>query len=401
MVWGCDAQEQPSAEPPAAEAEATASELNEELREQLAQLGYSEFSADVAGAESGVVLHDAQQSSPGYSLYTVVPRSLSVLIDSDGQEINSWPIDGAFWTTRCELLSNGDVLIIGTDRDGDDLSGYLQRMSWEGEVLWRREVMAHHDVELTPDGNVLTITSEDRWLPDLDPKRPCQDNVLSLFTAEGEDLGTLSLHDLVATDPKALPLIQPTKGIKRDFQDFFHANSAVWMPMEDLVGSHTLYNRDHVLVTLRHQNMIMVVDWVQQRIVWTWGRGELVLPHEATWLANGNLLVFDNGDVNRPWSRIVEMDPRVGEIVWEYKASVPGSFYSPGRGTAQRLPNDSILVSYSSEGEAFEVTREGRVVWRFLSPYLSRSGNRLAVRMKRYSLDMVDAILQRHGPSQR
>lgn len=113
------------------------------------------------------------------------------------------------------------------------------------------------------------------------------------------------------------------------------------------------------------------------------------------------MMVCDNGNEERGWSRIVELDPRSGEIVWEYRAPNPSDFFSPGRGTAQRLPNDNVLVGYSSAGEAFEVTRQGRVVWRFLSPQLNRAGNRLAIRIKRYETDLVESILRRVGAPER
>lgn len=401
-LWGCgDPAEKPSGPPVRPATAASGSELDDKFREQLAQLGYAEFSEQTAGAESGVVLYDIPAASPGYNLYSVISHSLSVLMDNDGREIHSWKVDDAYWTARCELLANGDVLIVGSDRDGDELSGHLLRMNWDGEVLWRRDVMAHHDVELTPEGHVLVLTSVDIALPELDPERPCQDNLLSLFTVDGEALGALSLHELVTEQPEALTLKKPKQGLNRAFQDYFHANAARWMPFEDLVGSDPLYGRDNILVTLRHQDVVAVIDWKKQRIVWTWGRGQLALPHEASWLPNGNMLIFDNGNTRRPWSRIIELDPRTGKIEWEYHAADRGDFYSPGRGTAQRLPNGNTLVSYSSAGEAFEVDQSGRQVWRFLSPYLSHTGARLALRMKRYDTAMVETVLEEQAALER
>jgi outer membrane protein assembly factor BamB len=83
-------------------------------------------------------------------------------------------------------------------------------------------------------------------------------------------------------------------------------------------------------------------------------------------LENGNILIFDNGR-RRKYSRVIEFDPRVGKIVWQYKADPPGEFFSSTRGSAQRLANGNTLITESDKGRAFEVTPAGAVVWEFWS----------------------------------
>ena len=90
---------------------------------------------------------------------------------------------------------------------------------------------------------------------------------------------------------------------------------------------------------------------------------------DATILANGHILVFDNG-LQRGWSRVLEVDPLTDRIVWEYGATDRERFYSRGRGNAQRLPNGNTLIADSDNGRAFEVTHEGDLVWEFRNPFL-------------------------------
>ena len=95
-----------------------------------------------------------------------------------------------------------------------------------------------------------------------------------------------------------------------------------------------------------------------------------------------------------------ELDPLTRKIVWEYKAPKPTDFYTPGRGSSQRLPNDNTLITNSRSGQVFEVTREGEIVWEFLSPHFSDEGHRAAiVRMKRYERSYIDRILQSQQPT--
>ena len=118
-------------------------------------------------------------------------------------------------------------------------------------------------------------------------------------------------------------------------------------------------------------------------MVWSWGRGKLSGPHDATMLSNGNVLVFDNG-LRSKSSRIVEVDPRTNEIVWSYQDPNPQSFFSSHRGAAQRLPNGNTLITDSGGGRAFEVTADGEIVWTFVNPNRDEDGSRVViVRMRR------------------
>jgi hypothetical protein len=160
--------------------------------------------------------------------------------------------------------------------------------------------------------------------------------------------------------------------------DLLHANSVAWMRYPDLVTTSSIYAPTNVMVSLRHQNTIAIFDWTQKRLVWAWGQGHIMGPHDATPLRTGNFLIFDNG-LGRGWSRVIELDPRSREIVWEYKADPPEEFYSLARGSAQRLANGNTLIAESDKGRIFEVTPAGEIVWSFVNPSRTRSGQTMAV----------------------
>ncbi|MDP8236578.1 MAG: hypothetical protein P9M08_09355, partial [Candidatus Erginobacter occultus] len=82
----------------------------------------------------------------------------------------------------------------------------------------------------------------------------------------------------------------------------------------------------------------------------------------------------------RGWSRVIELDPAAGEIVWEYAASPPEKFFTATRGGAQRLDGGNTLITESNSGYVFEVTSEGEKVWEFYSPEIDGdSGSRAAI----------------------
>ncbi len=180
--------------------------------------------------------------------------------------------------------------------------------------------------------------------------------------------------------------------------DLFHCNSLEWMHQPHLWDKGSIYTPSNVLVSARNQDLLAILDLEAGKAVWTWGAGQVEGQHEASAMPNGHILLFDNGSWSRNHSRIVELDPLTGKVVWEYSAPEPRDFYSKTRGAVQYLPNDGFLVGNSNRGEAFEIDRKGRIVWRFLNPHVDDKGRRGTLRIKRYPLETIDGILEGRRP---
>jgi hypothetical protein len=106
-------------------------------------------------------------------------------------------------------------------------------------------------------------------------------------------------------------------------------------------------------------------------------------------------LIYDNGWNKRNYTRVIELDPVKKEIVWEYKADPPESFYSRTEGYAQRLPNGNTLITESRKGRVFEVTKDKEIVWEWFNPEINKDGRREGVyRMVRYPKNYIDKIIE-------
>jgi hypothetical protein len=106
-------------------------------------------------------------------------------------------------------------------------------------------------------------------------------------------------------------------------------------------------------------------------------------------LANGNILLFDNGN-RRSYSRVLEIRPEDQAIVWDYTGNPRDSFYSMNISGAQRLPNGNTLVCEGRSARFFEVTPEKETVWEYVSPFQHDhmgQRSRAVFRAHRYSVD--------------
>jgi len=385
-----------SPEPPASGASSDA------RIEQLRALPYVDFAGGAGDTgEDGVVRRDPALSWEGYTLYTSRTLCMAELIDGPGKVVRSWSHQPCHHWSNATLLPGGDLLAVGLDSGDEDASEerlsdrYLIRFSWDGAVRWKLPVTAHHDAQAAPDGNLIVVTAHHRREPAFDPDTDLRDNHLSLLSPEGEVLGEISLYDLLSPGPAGFSLERAGEGRAERLGaiDLFHANTVGFMPFPELEARGGIHSSGSVMVTLRNQDTIAIIDWPRREVLWTWGRGEILGPHDATWLENGHILVFDNG-LGRDWSRVIEIDPLEKKILWEFKAPDPTSFYSASRGGAQRLPNGNTLITESDRGHGFEVTPEGSVVWEFWNPNRDAEGHRATIfRMRRYEKFFVAELL--------
>ena len=377
--------------------------IDQEALERLRALPYVDHAAELPeNAEVGVTVLDRERAQPGLTLYTNAKDCSTKLIELDGTVLHSWSRRPCYRWDNNVLLPDGDLLVTGRSQRGPD-ARYLLRASWDGGEVWNVPLDVHHDVEQTPDGRILALAHRMRQIEELHPSIPVRDHLLVLLSADGEVLEERSLWDLTQTAPEILE-VTPRK--PRNFEgsqeiDIFHSNSGEWMRQPHLAGTHPIYGENTVLISIRNQDTLIIVDWKEEKLLWAWGRGEIVGPHDATLLPSGNILLFDNG-LGRKWSRVIELDPVKREIVWEYRAPEPTDFYTASRGASQRLANGNTLITESDSGHAFEVTSDGEIVWGFLNPDVSdKREPHVIVRMRRLEgLDEAELLgrLERGEP---
>jgi hypothetical protein len=359
--------------------------------EDLSHLGYVDF-ARPDGRATGVVQGDLERASPGYTLVTSLPNTTATLYDLEGRAVRTWrePSGADARWSRVLILTNGDLLCVSPKLD------YLARLRFDGSLIWRLAIEAHHDAIELPDGRILALTRRFRALPDISLEHRSVDNSLAFLSADGRLLEEHSIYDLLAQEPRLLRVVRP-KGLEKLPADYnidpIHANTLFWIADPALAARNPLFQVGRVLVTIRYLDSVALLDLAERRCVWAWGAGVLEGPHDASLLPDGHVLVLDNGYEPRGWSRVVEYDPLRDAIVWEYKAPEPRAFYTSGRGTVQKLPNGDVLVGNSNSGEAFELDRAGKILWRFLNPLSDEKGARGVIRVERYAPTFVEPFL--------
>lgn len=350
-------------------------------RAALLALPYAGWDADADAGQSGVVVHDEARAWPGLNLYTNdVDRAY--LTDMSGRRLHTWRLPrGLRHCEHVEPLAAGEVLVVCVGQG-------LVKLDWDSRVLWRRRLNAHHDVAVDRDGTL--------WLPVAEAPRPYRGrqvkfDALAHLSPQGELLETWSTYDHLGALQRLhppLPLDRPPVAAETETFDYYHLNSVEVLPPTPLGEEDRRFRAGNLLICSRNTGLVAVLDQETREVVWHWGPGVLSGPHMPTLVDDGRVLVFDNG-TERDFSRVLEVDPRTGEVVWRYQAEPPEAFFSPWRGSAQRLPNGNTLIAESEKGRVFEVTRDGTVVWELWNPEMRKGERRRIYRFTRLARERL------------
>jgi hypothetical protein len=354
---------------PAEASEAAGLTVDEER--QLEALGY--LASEAAHSTAGVVRHDRDRAHQGWNLYVTMHAQEARLLDMDGEVLHVWrgnpretemPRRGKLppWWRTVHPFPNGDILA-QTDY------GSLARLDRDSKILWVFKDTTHHDFDVRDDGHIFVLTRSLGRFPMF--RGWVVDDFIVELDPGGAELRRLSiLQSLIDEGPKEIldELVAyhlETKAILK--RDPLHTNTVEVLD-GSLAGKLPAFARGNLLISLPNIDRVAVVDFDAGRLVWSL-RGNFRYQHDPSMLANGQMMIFDNKGLGDERSRVLQIEPETGEVVWSYGASEAEAFYTRCCGRAHRLPNGNTLVVESRTARAFEVEPSGTLVWEFLSPH--------------------------------
>jgi hypothetical protein len=346
----------------------------------LRSLPYLQSLPDQHGDRSGVVVHDPERAMAGVNFYNSYGRSAAHLIDMNGQVLHEWsyPYREGDWF-HAELMTDGAVLVV-VENEG------LLKIDKESRLLWSFESRVHHGLAVE-DGDIFLLVSEPVLVPEIHPTAAVLDERITVVSGDGIKKTEISLLQAIRASSYAflLPTARQLDLEGVDQLDLLHANH-----VEVFDGSRDhlspLFRRGNILVSLKHLNVIAILDGTTHEILWLWGPNNLALQHHPVLLENGRILLFDNGTEE---SRVLELDVPTGTVTWHYEAD---EFFSEWGGSNQRLENGNTLITNSATGYVHEVTPEGEIVWSFANPEFDEEGRFNIWRMTRFSRDRLDFL---------
>ena len=287
-------------------------------------------------------------------------------------------------------MPNGNVLLICWDiksREESVAAGRNPALISEGKV-WSEKI-----VEIKPDGKTggTVVWEWKLW-----------DHLIQSQDATKANFGVIAEH------PELMDINFGMGGKA----DWIHVNSIDYNPKLDqiVLSCHEqseLWVIDHSTTTAEAATHSGGKAGKGGDLIYRWGNPKgygagtaadqkLFAPHNIHWIdpglpGEGNILVFNNGNARTGgnYSSADEITPPVdaqgrytltkgaaygpAAQTWIYKAKTPADFFADKTSSAQRLPNGNTLICHGPLGTFFEVTKEGDMVWEYISPVAGKT----------------------------
>lgn len=232
-------------------------------------------------------------------------------------------------------------------------------ITWEGDIVWTRPGYVHHHVApYGEEDQFILLTYEGGCPAEFDNHNS---DIINIW----DRIQNKFVYRWKICEHYTPPVIE---------HDWSHMNAVEKFPDENAW-----------IFSCRNQHALFKLDLDTNEIVWKLGmQGDFTMKddfqfykqHAPEILANGNILLFDNGHPDyRQYSKAIEIkyntDNMTAEVVWSYRPDPDIKTYAYG--DADRMPNGNTLMTFGWEEDTnfsyiIEVTKEKEKVFEFVTP---------------------------------
>ncbi len=254
-----------------------------------------------------------------------------------------------------EVLNDGSLIFTF------DGSISLQRINACGERLWTTAGDFHHAVTLDDTGEtVWTLRAAS--------------TIVQVGIKDGSILRQISMDDVIEKNPM-IDILEIRRLHLNDLgvnsrntagewmAEQFHFNDVDPLPTA-FADRFERFGAGDLLLSARSLNLVFILDPETLEIKW-WRIGTVQRQHDPDWLANGEIMVFNNR-MSRDFSEIISIDPDTLERTTMFDGR-KNDFYTRIRGKNQILDDGTLIVTSPQQGRAFEVNRDGTVAFEIVN----------------------------------
>ncbi len=358
------------------------SDYSENALRSLPYLAYSKGGNN----STGVIVY----TNRSYNGYTLADGSL---IDMQGNEVLLIPEYNNTVPRYARIFNNFSYVLY----EFANYDGYFVKYDASFNIEWARQLPFHHDIEVDGSLDAYTLSKEKhtylgRTVIFDKIVKITRDGTVSDFWSSFDNLKEIQrYHDKQPLDFK------PSKNMSVLAEDdgsfeYYHINSIQIIP-KNRFDNDPRFKEGNIILSLPRVNLIVILEKDTQKIVWAWGKDEIKRQHSPRMLPNGNILIFDNGDNERSYTRVIEINPVDKKIIWEYDFDS----FCYEQGYSQELPNGNILITDSINGRVIEISSEKEVLWEWKTPKKNIKNERKTIyRATRYAFEDIKELIEKN-----
>jgi hypothetical protein len=296
----------------------------------------------------------------------------------DDIEGRGWTMDRGFHEIMGgHLYPNGDVL-------GVIYQQGLFRIDRCSGLKWFRPGLYHHDVKVAADGSIWAMSAHyltESPGPYAHIPTPHYDDVVLRLSPEGEVLEEISLLDAIyRSGYQGLVLGGKSAYPEAKQDDPTHSND-IEIVGEEFASRHDFANPGDLLISLRAADSIVLIDRRTKLVKWAL-TGLFLRQHDPDLQPDGTITIFDNrtdrAQFNQArrtvepqsfgYSRLLRFDPASQRVLWQFQGSREEPFYTSVQGDHQVLPNGNVMAVETEAGRIIEIDpKTNEIVWEWFN----------------------------------
>jgi hypothetical protein len=309
------------------------------------------------------------------------------IIDMEGNSLHEWDIDWfEIWPDATHIpkerlpksrpgthihgsviLENGDILF-----NFENLG--MVRLDVCGNVKWRLPYRTHHSIYLDEYDNLWVSGRKyyDQPLPNFPNHIPPIDEPIVLkISLDGKILNEISILELLKENGfEGLLILSSLQGAGRKpptvSGDTMHLNDVETFPSYLKEGA---FQAGDIMVSLRNINTVLIFRESDHKITHI-SVGQSVRQHDPDFIDGNTISIFDNNNITPKeygQSRILIKSFADDRSYTYYIGDEENPFFTSVLGKHQWLPNGNLLITESMKGRAFEIDKNGNIVWEFIN----------------------------------
>lgn len=292
------------------------------------------------------------------------------ILSSKGEVVFEFP--GRF----CIFLNDGSYIssvII-------DKLPHVVRIGPYNEIIWKRKMEAHHQINLSPDKKRVLVLSSERSKKFICNARFDVLNVLDIST--GKTLFYWNSKEYAADFVRifrsfSTPFMHAITDDNSWSCEMTHLNSAYEIPENESSKKNSAFTSGNYILNFYGFGYVLIIDKNTKKIVWESSLGskrvKVLNLHDVQVLENGNVLYARNygflPDVNKSSSFEI-FNPITEKTTVLYPIDKKDYFYSNVMGGIQKL-NDGYLLSGNSQtqgGWVIKIDSSGKNIFKYFYP---------------------------------
>ncbi len=365
---------------------------------------------------SGVTVYHKGAVEPGYTLLSGFFRELPGvrLVQADGATVNEWLI------SYLSLFPNSDHIFPKSDVPATDWNAAVHGMYLYpdgslvfnldgkgtvkldrcGQPEWVLQRMTHHSIHRSEDGTFWIPSRHYVALEEGEVRvdglavgdardqaesvsfqhplvtLPFRDDTILHVSEEGNVISEISVTDIFIKNGLYAALVgNGNFDVTLDSRDPLHINDIEMLSTEHAEQFPHFASGD-LLLSMRHLNMLVVLDPESQRVKW-YQVGPWLRQHDPDFHADGTITVFNNNSDDTHsgeilgGSQLLSLTPHapLKSIKTLFGREQDSHFFTNTQGKHQVLSNGNVLIVEYYGGRAFEFDRSGRIVWQYVNGY--------------------------------